>query len=60
VVKIATCDGASGGEVVWWLERRREREREIKTAEIGAKGLVFGRFWTRISPPSGYEMHPYL
>ena len=43
MVGLAICGGASGGEAGsgsgWWLERRRERERE--TAETGAVGAGF-------------------
>jgi len=41
-----------------WIDEERERER--KTAETGAEGLVFRRLWTPISPPLGHEMQLYL
>jgi len=47
----------------WWpslVGGTAERERERKTAETGVEGLVFGRFLTRFSPPSGHAIHPYL
>jgi len=37
-----------------------KRERDRKTAETVAVGLVFGRFWTQIFPPLRHEMQPYL
>jgi hypothetical protein len=37
-----------------------ERERERKTAETWAEGLVFGQLWTRVSPPSGHQLRLYL
>jgi len=50
LVGIATCGGASGGEVGggsgWWLERWRERERK-KTAETGGRGASF---WPILNP----------
>ena len=59
MVGIATCGGASGGEAGGgWNGGERERER--KTIETGAEGLVFGRFWTCFFPPSCHEMQPYL
>jgi hypothetical protein len=36
------------------------RERERKTAETGAEGLVFGRLLTRFSPFSGHQRSLYL
>jgi len=63
VVGLATCGGAGGAEAGggsgWWLERRGERGRE-KTVETGAEGLVFDRFWTLFSPPSGHQRSLYL
>jgi hypothetical protein len=45
---------------LWLVAGTAGREREKKTAETGAEGLVFGRLWTPFSSCSGHEMHPYL
>ena len=45
---------------LWLVAGTAERERERKTAETGAEGLVFRRLWTPISPLLGHEMQPNL
>ena len=57
MVGIATCGGASGGEAGGgWNGGERERER--KTTETGAEGLVFGRFWTDYLFPHAMKCSP--
>jgi hypothetical protein len=47
---VALVGGWNGGE----------GEGERKNCRNGAERLVFGRLWTRFSPPSGHQLSLYL
>jgi hypothetical protein len=57
-----------GLKASWWkrgLELLRARwresvERETCCRKKLGRRLVFSDFWTRVSPPSGHEIHLYL